>query len=324
MKPFLLLGTREDDAAADNEYEAFLGFTGLPEHMLRRARLERHPLGPVALDEWSGIFLGGGPFNASDPEDAKTPVQQRVEADLQALLDVVVAADFPFLGACYGVGTLGTHRGGTVDRTYAEPIGRVPVTLTPSGRDDPLLAGMPETFDAFVGHKEAVRDLPRDAVHLASSDRCPVQAFRIGRNVYATQFHPELDIHGLCTRIEVYKHSGYFEPHEAEDLKAMARQSEVHDPPKILQRFVELYATADRVHTGSAPGSRSTSTRATSSRTRPTTSRRWPGRARCTTHRRSSSASWSSTPPPTGCTRRRQADCALPAGGHLVGEVSGR
>jgi GMP synthase (glutamine-hydrolysing) len=71
-----------------------------------------------------------------------------------------------------------------------------------------------------------------------------VQAFRVGQNVYATQFHPELDIHGLCTRVEVYKHAGYFEPHEADSLKAMAREGEVIDPPRILQRFVQRYARA--------------------------------------------------------------------------------
>lgn len=245
MKPFLLLATREDDAAADNEYEAILGFTGLSEAMLRRVRLERSPLGPVDLDDWSGILLGGGPFNASDPHHAKSPVQRRVEADLSSLLNVVLDRDFPFLGACYGVGTLGTHRGGTVDRTYAEPVGPVSVTLTPEGREDPLFALVPHSFDAFVGHKEAVRDLPRDAVRLAASATCPVQAFRIGRNVYATQFHPELDVQGLCMRIDVYKHSGYFEPHEAEGLKAMARESRVHEPPKILVRFVELYASVE-------------------------------------------------------------------------------
>lgn len=244
MKPFLLLGTRDEDAAADNEYDAFLGFTGLDESLLRRVRLERRPLGTVELEDWSGIFLGGGPFNASDPPEAKSPVQQRVEKELAHLLDEVVSRDFPFLGACYGIGVIGTHEGGTVDRDYAEPIGRVPVTLTAAGRADPLLADLPGEFEAFVGHKEAVHDLPATAVHLASSPRCPVQAFRVGQNVYATQFHPELDIHGLCTRIEVYKHAGYFEPHQAESLKEMARQSEVVDPPKILTRFVERYTRA--------------------------------------------------------------------------------
>jgi GMP synthase (glutamine-hydrolysing) len=237
-----MLGVRGEDAAADNEYQAFLGFTGLDESMLQRVRLEQRPLGEVDLDEWSGIFLGGGPFNASDDEAAKSAVQCRVETELARLLDEVVSRDFPFLGACYGIGVVGLHEGGSVDRVYAEPIGRVPLRLTPAGRADPLLVDLPEEFEAFVGHKEAIHDLPPHAVHLASSPRCPVQAFRVGRNVYATQFHPELDIHGLCTRIDVYKHAGYFEPHEAETVKEMARRGRVFEPPKILQRFVQRYA----------------------------------------------------------------------------------
>jgi len=171
-------------------------------------------------------------------------VQRRVESELGALLDVVVERDFPFLGACYGIGVIGTHRGATIDREYSEPIGPVSVTLTPEGRADPLLADLPEHFDAFVGHKEAVSHLPEHATLLASSPGCPVQAFRVGSNVYATQFHPELDIAGLVTRIEVYKHSGYFEPHEADSYKAMARASTVLEPPKILTRFVQRYARA--------------------------------------------------------------------------------
>jgi GMP synthase (glutamine-hydrolysing) len=252
VKPFLLLGTRAEDAAADNEYEAFVAFTGLPESLLHRVRLERRPLGSLDLDDYAGIFLGGGPFNASDPDSAKSSVQRRVERELGSLLDTVVARDFPFLGACYGIGVIGTHQGGTVDRTYAEPIGRVQVSLTPAGRVDPLLADLPATFEAFVGHKEAVRRLPRHAVCLASSPACPVQAFRVGRNVYATQFHPELDIHGLCTRIEVYKHAGYFEPDQAESVKAMARQGRVFEPPKILQRFVDRYASVTPAPHGGA------------------------------------------------------------------------
>jgi GMP synthase (glutamine-hydrolysing) len=209
--------------------------------------MERRPLGRLDLDDWSGVFLGGGPFNASDTEDVKSAVQRRVEAELSALLDDVVARDFPFLGACYGIGVIGTHQGGTVDRTYAEPISRVPVALTEAGRADALLEDLPEVFEAFVGHKEAINRLPAQAVLLASSPDCPVQAFRVGRNVYATQFHPELDIDGLCTRIEVYKHNGYFEPSQAESVKEMARAGAVHDPPKILSRFVQRYAVAARV-----------------------------------------------------------------------------
>ena len=244
MKPFLLLAVRADDAAADNEYESFLACTGLHERDLRRYRLEQRPLGNVELQDWSGILLGGGPFTASDPEESKSPVQRRVEADLRGVLEKVISADFPFLGACYGIGTLGHHQGAVVDRRYAEPIGAVPVTLTREGRHDPLLRGLPATFDAFVGHKEAISRLPHHAVLLASSPACPVQAFRVGSAVYATQFHPELDAASLCTRIEVYKHAGYFDPAQAGELKARAHRSHVTHPPTILRRFARHYACA--------------------------------------------------------------------------------
>jgi GMP synthase (glutamine-hydrolysing) len=244
VKPFLLLAVRADDAAADNEYESFLSFSGLGECDLRRVRLERGALGEVDLARWSGIVLGGGPFNASDPEDAKSPVQRRVEADLHRLLNQVIATDFPFLGACYGIGVLGRHQGAVVDRRYGEPIGQVQVTLTGQGSRDWLLGGLPGTFEAFVGHKEAISALPAHAVLLASSPACPVQAFRVGSHVYATQFHPELDAAGLCTRIEVYKHAGYFEPEQAGELKAQARLANVTQPPAILRRFVQRCARA--------------------------------------------------------------------------------
>jgi len=240
--PFLLLATRAEDAAADAEYEAFLRFAGLAELQLHRLRLEQRPLGRIDPADWSGILIGGSPFNSSDPEESKSAVQHRVEAELGELLDHVIAADFPFLGACYGIGTLGTHQGGVVDGTYGEPVGAVPITMTEAGRRDPLFAGMPATFEAFVGHKEAVRRLPGHAVLLADSPACPVQAFKIGENVYATQFHPELDVPGICTRIDVYKHAGYFPATDAETIKATARASDVVHPPRILRTFVRRYA----------------------------------------------------------------------------------
>ncbi len=114
-----------------------LRFSGLDESALHRIRLDRESLGSVDLDDWSGIILGGGPYNFSDASADKSADQRRAETELLALLDEVVAHDFPFLGCCYGIGVLGTHIGATVDRAFAEPIGSVPVSLTPAGRADP-------------------------------------------------------------------------------------------------------------------------------------------------------------------------------------------
>ena len=242
MKPFLLVATRAEDDAADEEYASFLRFGSLAEEQLHRVRLEKEPMPPVNLADYSGIIVGGSPFNSSDPEESKSAVQLRVEAELGQLLDDVVARDFPFFGACYGVGTLGRHQGGTVDRTYGEPIGPVEIRLTAEGRRDPLLDGVPERFSAYVGHKEAVAQLPPHAVNLAGSATCPVQMFRIKSNLYATQFHPELDVAGLLTRISVYRHAGYFPPEEAETVMAAVRGSAVHVPPQVLANFTARYA----------------------------------------------------------------------------------
>src|SRR4029453_3821500 len=126
----MLLEIRAEDVAADDEYAAMLRCARLDESQLRRFRMEQAPLGGVDLDQWSGIILGGGPFQASDHEEVKSATQRRVEAELTALLDDVVERDFPFLGACYGIGTLGRHQGAVVDRTYAEPIGGVRIKGT--------------------------------------------------------------------------------------------------------------------------------------------------------------------------------------------------
>lgn len=241
MKPFLLLSIRGEQTAADNEYESFLRFSGLREPELLQVNLARTALSSVDLAQWSGIVLGGGPWNASDAAETKSSAQLQAENALSGLLDEVVARDFAFLGACFGIGTVGLHQGGIVDRSWPEPVGPLAVTLTTDGQADPLFAGVPTDFVAYGGHKEAMVRLPPHAVLLATSPMCPVQAFRVGRNVYATQFHPELDLEGIETRIEVYKDAGYFDPSEAEALKELSRGVEVAHPMTLLTNFVGRY-----------------------------------------------------------------------------------
>lgn len=242
MKPFLLLASRAEDAAAEDEYAAYLRYGGLAPSELRRIRLEAAPLPDLDLADYSGVIVGGSPFTSSDPAGLKTATQHRVEQELAGLLDRIVEQDFPFLGACYGVGTLGTHQGAVVDRTFGEPLGGVEIELTEAGLADPLLRGLPRRFTAFTGHKEACSSLPPHAVLLASSQTCPVQMFRIRENLYATQFHPELDVGGMVTRIGIYRHAGYFPPESAAELMAAARRCTVTEPMNILKNFVARYA----------------------------------------------------------------------------------
>ncbi len=241
MKPFLLLGTRDTNAAAMGEYLSVLRHCGLAADDLRHLRVEESPMPIVRLDDYSGILLGGSPFNASDLD--KSELQLRVESDLQSLLQDVLTADFPFLGLCYGVGLLTLTLGGAVDSTYTEPVSAVDITLTPAGRADPLLDGLPDTFRAFTGHKEACARLPEGVELLATGEACPYQMYRYRSNVYVTQFHPELDADDLAARMRLYQHMGYFAPEEMEGLIERNYEAGVTGiQHRILSNFVALHA----------------------------------------------------------------------------------
>ena len=245
MLPFLLIQTRVDDDIAADELRSTRQLGGFEAHELSSLRLEAEESCPdweTILSTHSGIILGGSPFNATD--SVKSELQERVESHLTQLLDRVVERGFPFLGACYGISTLGLHRGGLVDRTYGEAAAAIDVTLTDAGAVDPLCRGLSPVFTAFVGHKEAMSRVPPGAVVLATGTACPVQMFRIGTNLYATQFHPELDFEGLAFRLSRYRSEGYVPEGELATALAAAAERPVSEPGIILANFKRVYSAS--------------------------------------------------------------------------------
>ena len=242
MRPFLILQLRPETEAADEEFAAFLAKGGLDEGEVRRIRLDLERLPALSLDDYAGVIVGGGPGCVSDAPEAKDPVEARIEADCLALMPEIVARDMPFLGCCYGIGILAHHLGAEVSkRRYGEPVGGVDCRVTEAGAADALVSGLPASFRALVGHKEAVQALPRGCAHLLASDPCPFQMIRHGRNVYATQFHPEADGPGFATRIRIYKDRGYFPAEAAEALTETVLAEDIRVPQRILRAFVETY-----------------------------------------------------------------------------------
>lgn len=242
-KPFLILQLRPEDETSDNEYEAFCTVGNLAPADTHRIRVEQSGLPELDLDRYAGVIVGGSPFDVSTPEADKGVLQQRIERDFRALLTSVIAQDKPFLGVCSGVGLLSMCCGGVTTTRYGEAVGGVDVVITEKGTEDPLLIGLPSPFRALVGHKEACEILPKNTVLLARSASCPVQMFRVGTNVYATQFHPEADAAVFQLRINVYKHHGYFPPETATKLSQTVEAEQTPIPKEILKRFVARYHT---------------------------------------------------------------------------------
>jgi len=243
MNTFLVLQLRPETKASDDEYQAFLDKGNLRPEETTRIRLDQQSL-PADLNilDYSGVIVAGGPGCVSDAEDKKTVAEKRIEDEIFKLMPAIVETDFPYLGCCYGIGILAHHLGAKVSKErYFEGVGPVECEMTPGGNNDPLLDGFPDKLMAFVGHKEAVQELPADCAHLLSSNPCPFQMIWYKSNIYATQFHPEADGAVFETRIKLYKNFGYFPPSKAETLIENCHRETVDIPERILKNFVNTY-----------------------------------------------------------------------------------
>lgn len=242
-RKFLLIQSRPEKEASDDEYQAFCRFGELQPAELDR--LQIHIDRPVAmeLDQYSGVLMAGGPANFAYKEDEKSTQQLEMERWLFDFIDRLVGQDKPFLGVCLGVGALVSYAGGRMSFDVGEAVGAVDISLTSAGKQDQLFDGLPSSFQAFVGHKEGISVVPDNIEVLAENTSC-IQAIKLrGAQIYATQYHPELDADGLAIRINAYKDLGYFRPEEAQELIDAGYQSSVStDATRVLKNFVTIYS----------------------------------------------------------------------------------
>jgi GMP synthase (glutamine-hydrolysing) len=145
----------------------------------------------------------------------------------------VLQEDFPTLGTCFGHQLLGHFAGGSVvlDPEMAE-TGFASIQVNQGAELDPVFKDIPKEFRAVVGHQDSVVGLPRHVQVLASTDRCPTQALRFGKNVYTTQFHSEMDADDLMYRINLFPHYRQY----AQSLDPVPTPYSV----KILQNFLSV------------------------------------------------------------------------------------
>ena len=153
-------------------------------------------------------------FRAPDPAaDARAPLLVVMggpmgvyQADrfpfLQAEVEVLrarLAADLPSIGLCLGAQLLAAAAGSTVFRgPRGKVIGVEPITrVGPS--EDPLLRGLPETFDAVHWHGDTFEPIPGPP--LFRGETYPAQGYRVGRSV-GIQFHAELGPDGFRNWVE--------------------------------------------------------------------------------------------------------------------------
>ena len=157
------------------------------------------------------------------------------------LLGELASADVPTFASCFGFQGMVLALGGEVQsHPPAAEVGSFDVFRTVASADDPLLDGVPAQFVAQLGHKDSAMRLPASATHLLSSERCMHQMIRVGRNVYATQFHPELTVDRNRQRFQRYAaaYAKAFGSGAADEVRDAFRPSP--EASSLLPRFLKV------------------------------------------------------------------------------------
>ena len=133
--------------------------------------------------EYTGLtIILGGPIGVYETEDYPF-LQQEID-----LLKVRLEKNLPTLGICLGAQLIAHALGAKVYAGHSKEIGWSKLTL-PATENNPLQAL--KNIEVLHWHGDTF-DLPEQAELLASSNLYPNQAFRLGSNILALQFHPEV------------------------------------------------------------------------------------------------------------------------------------
>lgn len=124
-----------------------------------------------------GIIFTGGPNSCYEPG---APTYTTEIFDIGA----------PILGICYGSQLMMHLLGGKIGKAPVREYGKIEVTVDQSSR---LFTDVSEKTICWMSHNDYVAEMAPGFTAIAHSDNCPYAAMEnTERNLYATQFHPEV------------------------------------------------------------------------------------------------------------------------------------
>ena len=196
---------------------------------IKYVNFERHPDAIPNIDNYDGLIVLGGPMNVDQTDEYP---------NLLTEIDVIRKAideRKPVLGICLGAQLLAKALGAKVKKNKKLEIGWYDVTPTSNGKKDDLISHFAGTEKIFQWHGDTF-EIPKGAVHLASSKLCKNQAFKYGENAYGFQFHLEVDTNLIERWLNVPAHKI-----EIKNTNGEIIPENIHEQtPKHIDRLIEL------------------------------------------------------------------------------------
>ena len=141
---------------------------------------EIHPYNnpPKDISGFKATILSGSPFSVR-AEDAPHPDLSEIRGKM------------PLLAVCYGAQYLAHFHGGKVEPSATREYGRANLSVIKDA--EVLFEEISENSQVWMSHSDTIKELPTNAVRLASTSDVLNAAYRIdGEETFAIQFHPEV------------------------------------------------------------------------------------------------------------------------------------
>ena len=141
---------------------------------------EIHPFNkiPLNIEEYKAVILSGSPYSVRG-EEALHPDLKNIRGKK------------PLLAVCYGAQYLAHFSGGEVAPSNTREYGRANLDFVKL--DEDFFTGVSKGSQVWMSHSDTIKNLPTNAVLLASTHDVKNAAYRIdGETTYAIQFHPEV------------------------------------------------------------------------------------------------------------------------------------
>jgi GMP synthase-like glutamine amidotransferase len=150
---------------------------------------------PEHVSDYDGYIITGSPKSVHGDEPWI--------ARLLAFIRTASASSAHLFGACFGHQAIALALGGTVEKsTKGWGLGTHKTHYTDMAE---WMVPAQQDMTLFAAHEDQVTKLPEGATLLGGDAFCPIGAYRIGNNIFATEYHPEMTkdfVAGLLDELE--------------------------------------------------------------------------------------------------------------------------